>query len=130
MIKLDGVAIGYPLGPTLANVFMNHLEEKFVDQVKTMYGVITWFRYVDDIFILIDDLANMQKVLELIHNQHKNIKLTFGIEQDFILPFLDVKILRKDNVGYIVSIYRKQTFTGVYLNWNILTSSLEVRLSS
>ena len=31
--QIDGVAMGSPLGPTLANVFMNHLEEKFVDQV-------------------------------------------------------------------------------------------------
>jgi hypothetical protein len=111
-----------PLGPTLANVFMNHLEEKFVDQVKTMNGVITWSSYVDDIFILINDLANMKKVLQFINNLHKNIKFTFEIEQDIILPFLDVKILRKDNVGFIVSIYRKKTFTGVYLNWNSLTS--------
>ena len=87
-----------------------------------MYGVITWLRYVADIFILINDLANMKKVLEFINNLHKNIKFTFEIEQDFILPFLDVKILRKDNVGFIVSIYRKKTFTGVYLNWNSLTS--------
>ena len=68
--------MGSPLGPTLVNEFVNHLEEKFVDQVKTMYGVITWLRYVDDIFILINDLANMKKVLKFIKNQHKNIELS------------------------------------------------------
>ena len=81
--QIDGVAMGSPLGPTLVNEFMNHLEEKFVDQVKTMYGVITWLRYVDDIFILLNDLANMKKVLEFISNLHKYIKFTFEIEQNF-----------------------------------------------
>jgi hypothetical protein len=120
--QIDGVAMGSPLGPTLANIFMNHLEEKFVNQVKTTYGVLIWLRYVDDIFILIKDLANMDKVLNFINNFHKNIKFTYEIEKDFILPFLDVKILRRENVGFIISVYRKKTFTGVYLNWNSLTS--------
>ena len=38
------------------------------------------------------------------------------------LPFLNAKVLRKDKLGFITSIYRKKTFTGVYLNWNSLTS--------
>ena len=71
--QIDGVAMGSPLGPTLANIFMNHLEEKFVNQVKTTYGVLIWLRYVDDIFIIIKDLANMDKVLNFINNFHKNI---------------------------------------------------------
>ena len=53
--QIDGVAMGSPLGPTLANIFMNHLEEQFVDQIKTKFGVLVWLRYVDDICILIKD---------------------------------------------------------------------------
>ena len=106
--QIDGVAMGSPLGPTLANIFMNHLEEKFVNQVKTTYGVLIWLRYVDDIFIIIRDLANMDKVLNFINNFHKNIKFTYKIEKDFILTFLDVKILRRENVGFIISVYRKK----------------------
>jgi hypothetical protein len=44
--QIDGVAMGSPA---------NHLEEKFVNQVKTTYGVLIWLRYADDIFILIKD---------------------------------------------------------------------------
>ena len=53
--QIDGEAMGSPLGPTLANIFMNHLEEQFVDQIKTKFGVLVWLRYVDDICILIKD---------------------------------------------------------------------------
>ena len=120
--QIDGVAMGSPLGPTLANIFMNHLEEQFVDQIKTKFGVLVWLRYVDDIFILIKDLSNMEKVLDFINGLHNNIKFTYEIEKDCVLPFLDVKVLRKDKLGFITSIYRKKTFTGVYLNWNSLTS--------
>ena len=64
-------------------------------------------------FTTIKDLANMDKVLYFINNFLKNIKFTYEIEKDFILPFLDVKILRRENDGVIISIYRKKTFTGV-----------------
>ena len=37
------------------------------------------------------------------------------------LPFLDTVVIRKHN-GFFTSIYRKKTFTGVYLNWNSLTA--------
>ena len=64
----------------------------------------------------------MEKVLNFINNFIKNIKCTYEIENDFILSFLDVKILRRENVGFIISVYRKKNFTGVNLNQNSLTS--------
>ena len=82
--QVDGVAMGSPLGPTLANIFVNHLEEKFVDQIKTTFGVIVWLRYVDDIFILIKDPANMDKVLGFINSLHKTIKFTYENEKDCV----------------------------------------------
>ena len=53
--------------------------------------------------------------------QHSNIKFTIEEESNNRLPFLDTCVYRTDN-AYKTTLYRKKTFTGVYLNWNSLTS--------
>ena len=37
--------------------------------------------------------------------------------------FLNVKVKKLEGIGFLTSIFRKKTFTGVYLNWNNLTTS-------
>ena len=49
----DGVAMGSPLGPVLANIFMCHFEDKWVLNNNARPSV--WFRYVDDTFTLFDN---------------------------------------------------------------------------
>ena len=51
--QIDGVALGSPLGPVLANIFMCHFEEKWVLNNNTRPSV--WFRYVDATFTLFDN---------------------------------------------------------------------------
>ena len=52
--QIDGVAMGSPLGPILANIFMSDLEQYVFDtyegNLPTLYR-----RYVDDIFLIFND---------------------------------------------------------------------------
>ena len=45
--QTDGVAMGSPLGPALANIFVGFYEEKLFSQISKPF---TYFRYVDDTF--------------------------------------------------------------------------------
>jgi len=45
-IQTDGVAMGSPLGPVIAGIFMVELEQKLLPELSTM--MTPWFRYVDD----------------------------------------------------------------------------------
>ena len=47
--QIDGVAIGSPLDPLFANVFMADFECKHMHTLKEL-GVNQWLRYVDDVF--------------------------------------------------------------------------------
>ena len=38
-------------------------------------------------------------------------------EMDYKLPFLDVLVVRR-SFAFVTSIYRKPTFTGLYLSWD------------
>ena len=51
--QLDGVAMGSPLGPTLANIFLGYHEEKWLADCPSEFKPAYYRRYVDDIFILL-----------------------------------------------------------------------------
>ena len=51
--QIDGVAMGSPLGPTLANLFLGHLEQSWLDGTVPS-APCTYFRYIDDIFCIFD----------------------------------------------------------------------------
>ena len=47
--QTEGVAMGSPLGPALANIFVGFYEEKLFSQISKPS---TYFRYVDDTFAI------------------------------------------------------------------------------
>ena len=49
--QIDGVAMGSPLGPILANLFMGYHEKIWLEEFKTC-KVVSYRRYVDDIICL------------------------------------------------------------------------------
>ena len=50
--KVDGVAMGSPLGPTLATAFLCYNEKKWLDNCPIHFKPMTCKRYVDDILVL------------------------------------------------------------------------------
>ena len=50
--QVEGMAMGSPLGPTFANIFMCHLEELFLNQCPVEFKPTFYRRYVDDTFVL------------------------------------------------------------------------------
>ena len=118
--QVDGVSMGCRLGPTFANAFMNKLEINNFTKLKSL-GVILYKRYVDDTFVILKSRDNAHSVLDFLNTLHPNIKFTTEMEKNGRLPFLDVLVKRKGD-RLETEMYRKPTFTGVYLNWDSLTS--------
>ena len=48
--QIDGAAMGSPLGPSLANAFLAHHEQNWLDSCPLEYRPSYYRRYVDDIF--------------------------------------------------------------------------------
>ena len=61
--QIDGVAMGSPLGPTLANFFLANLENKLMNKTNGFYPKI-YLRYVDDAFAIFDDDLSITKIFE------------------------------------------------------------------
>ena len=110
--QIDGVAMGSPLGPTLANAFMCHMERKWLQECPVDFKPVFYRRYVDDCFLIFNSESHVELFLQFLNKQHKSIQFTVEKEVDNILPFLDLKIERKESV-LSTSIYRKPTFTGL-----------------
>ena len=118
--QIDGVSMGSPLGPRLANAFMSDFEKKHMQKLKEL-GVRHWCRYVDDIFASMNSKDEANTILQYLNEQHPNIKFTIEYERNNKLPFVDTCVKRMPD-RYITTVYHKKTFTGVYLNWTSLTS--------
>ena len=118
--QIDGVSMGNPLGPLFANVFMANLEKNHMEQFEKL-RVLVWKRYVDDIFVVLRSTASAKVVQDYLNGIHPNIKFTAEHEKNGSISFLDVLVKRKKGRLH-TEMYRKPTFTGVYLNWHSLTS--------
>ena len=116
--QIDGVAMGSPLGPVLANIFMCDFEQKWLANVDSRPSI--WFRYVDDKFSLFDSEATAASFLHFLNTRHPNIKFTMELEENQEIPFLDVRIKRNLN-NFTTTVHRKTTFTGLYTKWDSFT---------
>ena len=109
--QCDGVAMGFPLGPTLANVFMCHFENIWLENSPSHCKPLVYRRFVDDSFLLFRSKDHVEDP-----NKHRNIKFTWEIEGIGLLSLLDIKINRENN-KFMTSVYREPTFSGVFTNF-------------
>ena len=83
--------LGSPLGPSLANFFLGHLEKyKIFENVNINPKL--YIRYVDDIFAIFDKNTSYERFFEPINNQHPQIKFTVEKSVNNCLAFLDTEI--------------------------------------
>ena len=111
--QTDGVAMGSPLGPALANIFVGSYEEKLFSQKSKPS---TYFRYVDNTFAMFCNEEELDNFFKQLNCLHSSLKFTFEKEKNNCLPFLDVNV-KRTVTGFETSVYRKPTFIGRYLRW-------------
>ena len=111
--QLDGVAMGTPLCPALANIFVGLHESRLFDNTVKL-GV--YFRFLDDTFAIFGSELGCDHFQEKLKLLHPALKVTVEKEQSNSLNFLDV-LVEKEGTGFLTSIYRKQTLTRQYIRW-------------
>ena len=99
----EGLAMGSPLSPILADIYMHYFENTLFEKISFPF----WTRYVDDTFTLIDtSLHNVDHILQTMNSIDNNIQFTCEIEKNSVLPFLGTLVYRTDE-GFSASVYRK-----------------------
>ena len=108
--------MGSPLRPTLANVFMCHFENIWLENCQSHFTPIVHRRFVDDTFSLFQLKDHVGKFRNYLNKQHKNIKSTSEIEENGPVSFSNIKISLENN-KFVASVYRQTTFSGIFTNF-------------
>ncbi|XP_072014982.1 uncharacterized protein [Amphiura filiformis] len=113
-----GAAMGSPVSPLAANIFMEHLESTAIATAPLECKPKLWKRYVDDILEIVakDEVNNLTDHLNQTDDTD-SIKFTFEKKEDGKIPFLDTLIVRREDGSVKLLVYRKATHTDQYLNF-------------
>ena len=111
----DGPAMGSPVSPVVANIFMAELETKALEGFGCAPSV--WYRYVDDVLSVVKR-SLVQSLLDHLNGQHESITFTVEMEENGVLPFMDVVLKRSVSGKIETAVYRKPSHTERYLQFS------------
>ncbi|KAI4476142.1 hypothetical protein M0804_013832 [Polistes exclamans] len=112
--QLDGSSMGNPASPVLANIVMNYILKKV--EGKLPFQVPFLKVYVDDIVTAIPK-DRIEVTIKTFNSVNKKIQFTIEVENNKTLPFLDLKIIRKEDGSILTDWYVKPTSSGRCLNF-------------
>jgi hypothetical protein len=128
--QVDGMAMGSPLGPLFANIFLSHYESLWLE--NSPVKPILYKRYVDDTLWLLPENSDINCLMDYMNSRHKNMRFTYEIESNNCINFIGLTISHCTELinghKYITSVYRKPTSTSLFTNFNSFTP-LSYRLS-
>lgn len=113
--QTSGVAMGSPLSPIVASLFMEKFEKKALDSypLKPKF----WIRFVDDTNVNWprgeEELKNF---LDHLNNISKDIQFTMEGEENNCIPFLDILLSRNEDGSLGHKVFRKKSHMDNYLH--------------
>ena len=113
--QLDGVAMGSPVSPVVADIFMDELEKKAFEQLQAPPRI--WHRFVDDVISVMNS-SDEALLLDHLNEQHPRITFTMERENEGKMPFMDVLFKRGEEDKLDRAVYRKPTHTGRCLSFD------------
>jgi hypothetical protein len=113
----EGLAMGAPTSPIIAETFIQQLEHKLIN-ILNKYRIIHYYRYVHDILTIYNENnTNINDTLDECNTIHQKINFTIETEKHNTLYYLDITITKKHN-KLTFGIYRKPTNTVVIIHNN------------
>jgi hypothetical protein len=117
-LQIHGTAMGSPMAPTYANIFMAILERKLLNEAPQGLIPIEWIRFIDDIFaIWTHGIEKLQKFITYINNFHPTIKFDYTYSYKSV-SFLDTTIYINSNNKLESDLYIKPTDRTLLLHQN------------
>ena len=115
--QTDGVAMGSPLGPLMANVFMCHLEDKHArdGMVPSLYK-----RYIDDTLARMPNTDAAADFLATLNGLHPSLKFTMELPSENTIPFIGIQIIKNGTELET----RKPTNTGLLLHFQTMLTNV------
>jgi hypothetical protein len=91
-----GIAMGSPISSTMAEIYLQLLEDTYLKHSPENREILYYKRYVDDIFIICDQKkTNADTIHKTINNLDHNLQFSTEIEENNITCYLDLAIQKK-----------------------------------
>ena len=114
--QVEGVAMGSPVSPIVANLYMKHFKREALRSASHLPRF--WYRFVDDTWV-IQQQAHKQLFLDHINSIDPAIKFTVeGNQENGAIPFLDTLVKPEADNSLSIKVYCKPTHTDQYLQWD------------
>ena len=115
-VQKFGAAMGSPVSPIVANLFMEDFESAAISTAPTPPKC--WDRYVDNTYTIIKK-DKTTELHEHINSQERSIKFTKEPPApDGSVPFLDTKCIPQPDGSIRTVVYRKPSHTDLYVQWD------------
>jgi hypothetical protein len=122
--QTNGAAMGSPMIPPYANIFMYQLEKNTVNKYKNSGSLLLFKRFIDDIFIITRD-SNISELQNELNSLNPSIKLTWSPLAKHC-NFLDVIVSIKNGKLH-TKVYQKQLNTYAYLPFHSYHTTAQKR---
>ena len=114
--QTEGAAMGSPLSPIIANLYMEAFEKEAISTAPD--PPTFWRRFVDDTFVIIQK-EKEDSFFNHINNIDNKIQFTKEAStSDGSMPFLDTLVTINGDGSLNTKVYRKPTHTDLYLQWD------------
>ena len=107
--QVEGAAMGSPLSPIVANIYMESFEVEALRSAPQ--PPVIWKRYVDDTFTILQS-SQKEGFLEYINSIDQHIQFTAENQRE------DILVTPERDGSLITSVFRKPTHTDLYLQWD------------
>ena len=108
--QLEGAAMGSPISPIVANLYMENFEEKAISTAPHLPSLekICWWHS-----------SQRRAFLDHINSIDQYIQFTCEEQrEDGSIPFLDIWVMPNEDASLSSTAYRKPTNTDLHLHWD------------
>ena len=109
-VQVDGISMGSPLGPILANIFLGFMKN------HSSTGSLTLKFIYDTWMTLLLVLVHIMEVCLSSNDIHLSLTFTMDEEKDHKLLFVYILVERR-SFAFVTCIYRKPTLTSLHFIW-------------